>query len=425
MGIEKKAAELAQVIQQQEHVDIITHCDADGITGAAIAKQALDRAGIQNEVRVVRYLNKQVLEETRSFAWLIDLGNGNIRDIKKGQTVITDHHFSNEYYEYSLNPFYFGVDGETQVSGAGLAHMVASHIADIDATLAIIGAIGDLQDVQHRRLVGLNRVLLRNSRIDAKKDLRMYGRNQPLFRMIAYASDPAIPGLFKRDRSAIGFLTHLGIDYKKSWVECTQEERKTLFSALVKILLERGFGYHHAERLFGEVYEMDGEDIRNHATLLNSIGKYGEGESAVAMCIEEKFDGEAIRRKHRNRIRKYIAYAKSRLDGYGELYYFHGGTYIIDTVVGTIAGMLLRDEDFAGPLLAFAENDEGIKVSARAPYPLVQKGLNLSLAMKHTAQMLGGDGGGHRAAAGALIPKGMEEQFLHMFDAEIKNQLTR
>ncbi|HDN50910.1 MAG TPA: DHH family phosphoesterase, partial [Thermoplasmatales archaeon] len=74
MGIEKKAAELAQVIQQQEHVDIITHCDADGITGAAIAKQALDRAGIQNEVRVVRYLNKQVLEETRSFAWLIDLG---------------------------------------------------------------------------------------------------------------------------------------------------------------------------------------------------------------------------------------------------------------------------------------------------------------------------------------------------------------
>jgi RecJ-like exonuclease len=54
----------------------------------------------------------------------------------------------------------------------------------------------------------------------------------------------------------------------------------------------------------------------------------------------------------------------------------------------------------------------------------VEKGLNLSVAMKNAAEMLGGNGGGHRAAAGAIIPKGMEERFLQIFDTEIRNQLT-
>ncbi len=93
-------------------------------------------------------------------------------------------------------------------------------------------------------------------------------------------------------------------------------------------------------------------------------------------------------------------------------------------MVGTVAGMLLREEEIIGPLLAFAENNDGIKVSARASSLLVQNGLNLSTAMKHTAQLLGGDGGGHRAAAGALIPKGREEDFLKLFDTVVKNQLS-
>lgn len=46
------------------------------------------------------------------------------------------------------------------------------------------------------------------------------------------------------------------------------------------------------------------------------------------------------------------------------------------------------------------------------------------MAIKNAAKELGGSGGGHRAAAGAVIPKGMEERFLQLFDAEIRNQLS-
>jgi dTDP-L-rhamnose 4-epimerase len=40
---------------------------------------------------------------------------------------------------------------------------------------------------------------------------------------------------------------------------------------------------------------------------------------------------------------------------------------------------------------------------------IVEKGLNLSLAMKKAALALNGVGGGHNIAAGATIPKGKEE----------------
>ena len=422
MGIKEKAKELASIIEKQEEVSIVAHCDADGITGAAIAKKALDEIGIKNEVKIVRYLNKKILQNLDKFTWLIDLGNGELANIN-GNAIITDHHFSREYHERALNPFYYGIDGEVEVSAAGLAYLIVSNLIDMDASLAIIGAIGDLQDIKFGKLIGINRELLKNSRIEIKADIRIYGREKPLYKMLAYSSDPIIPGIFKKVKNAIGFLKRIGIDYNKSWNKCSKEEKKRILSEIIKILIERGFSYKYVTRIFGEVYEIDGKDVREYATILNSMGKYRNGEEAVKMCIEEKFAADALLERHRKKICSYIEFAKRKLDEYKGIYYFHGGNYILDTVVGTVAGMLLQQEEIPSPLLAFAENDEGIKVSARAPYILVEKGLNLSIAIRNAAEMLGGSGGGHKAAAGAIIPKGMEEKFLQIFDAEIRSQL--
>ena len=65
-----------------------------------------------------------------------------------------------------------------------------------------------------------------------------------------------------------------------------------------------------------------------------------------------------------------------------------------------------------------------IKVSARGTEELIEKGLNLSLAMKKAASELNGIGGGHNIAAGATIPKGKEEEFLDLLEKEIKTQLS-
>jgi RecJ-like exonuclease len=89
--------------------------------------------------------------------------------------------------------------------------------------------------------------------------------------------------------------------------------------------------------------------------------------------------------------------------------------------------MLLNSEEVNSdlPLVGFAELEDGeIKASARATEELVEKGLNLSLAMKKAASALNGIGGGHNIAAGATIPKGKEEEFLNLLEKEIKTQLS-
>jgi len=424
MGIRKRAEYLAGVIEKQEFVHIVTHCDADGIAGGAIAKKMLDEMGIKNDVEILNYLDASIMEGYDAFTWFIDLGNSHAEKMRRKEGIIADHHFSRKECRYSLNPFIYGIDGEVEISASGLVHLIASNAIDLETSLALIGAIGDLQDVKHGKFVGMNREFLKNSGVNVKKDFRAYGHNKPLFRMLAYCSDPPLPGIFRRERNAIGFLRSINIDYRKTWNQCSSEEKKRIFSSLVKMMLERGFGYDAISRLFGEVYEMDGHDLREYAAILNSLGKYGEGIKAIEMCIMGKFDGKEILEKHRKKISRYLKYARERMDQHNSIYYFHGDGYIIDTVLGTIAGMILREGEISQPIVAFAENERGIKVSARAPRKLVDKGLNLSIAVNRSAEMLGGSGGGHRAAAGAIIPRGKETEFLQMLDIEIRRQLT-
>lgn len=423
MGIKEKAKELAKVILEQDKVCIITHCDADGITGAAIAKKFLERAGIKYELQVVKYLDLSFLNKN-GFFWFIDLGNGAIEEIIKREIncVITDHHYANSHYEFSLNPFNFGIDGETHVSASALVYLVAKEYYR-NADLAIVGAIGDLQDLKYSKLVGINREILMESNIKVKKDIRIYGRDRPLFQMLAYATNPFIPGLFKKERNAIAFLKEIGVDYKKKWMECSKEEKRGILSAVIKRLLDCGFSYNYISRIFGEVYELDGNDVRKFSTLLNSMAKYGYGKEAIEACFNKNFQ-EKLLEIHKKRLKNYMEFAKRRLEEYNTFFFFHAGSYISDTMLGTVAGMLLKEEDFPSPIIAFTENEKGIKVSARAPYSLANKGLNLSTAIKKIASKLGGEGGGHRCAAGAIIPKGKEKDFLRFFDAELKYQLT-
>jgi RecJ-like exonuclease len=74
-------------------------------------------------------------------------------------------------------------------------------------------------------------------------------------------------------------------------------------------------------------------------------------------------------------------------------------------------------------ILAFANDDEGVKVSARGTPGLVRQGLDLSAVMGEAAPAVGGEGGGHDVAAGATIPAGTEEPFVERADAVIGEQL--
>ena len=236
----------------------------------------------------------------------------------------------------------------------------------------------------------------------------------------------------------------LGIPLKdgdrwRRWIDLTKEEKRKILSAITKMLLQKGFGNALAKRLIGEVYILTQEDqgtelhdAKEFATLLNSTARYGKPEVGLRVCMQDRDEAlkeaRSLLKSHRHNLIEGIQFAKDEGIIRGKYFqYFHAGEGIRDTIVGIITGMLLNEEETTAdlPMIGFAATEDGrIKVSARGTKRLVNKGLNLSAALKKAAEKVGGIGGGHDIAAGATIPKGEEERFLEILENELKNQLS-
>ncbi len=454
----KRAKEIAKIIKNSNEVHIVTHIDADGITAGAIAKQTITRLGKQVSIDFVKQLDNVVIERLKNknheLVWFTDLGSileGNHADINK---VITDHHScsNKSNASYHLNPHLFGLDGSYQISGAGVTYLVSKSInkENIDlSALALVGAVGDLQDRKFCRLEGFNRAILKDAEeikvVKSKLDINYFGREtRPLFKMIQYASDPIIPGISGRESTSLNFLQNLGIRLKdgdnwRHWIHLCKDERRLIISEITKLLLEKGFGHKTAKRLIGEIYELINEsietelhDAKEFATLLNSTARYGQCEVGLQVCLGNRDvwlkKALSLLQGHRQNLVEGLQFVKEEgIEKRQYLQFFHAKSGIRDTIVGIVTNMLLNSEEITSdlPLVGFANKDESeVKVSARGTQALIEKGLNLSQAMKKSAELINGIGGGHNIAAGATIPKGKEEEFLTLLEKEIKFQLS-
>src|SRR2546425_11667485 len=78
--MEAVAQEIAERLRPAPFVRIVTHIDTDGITGGAIASEALDRASISHEVAFVKKLDEAVITDLKRQGeppgWFIDLRAG-------------------------------------------------------------------------------------------------------------------------------------------------------------------------------------------------------------------------------------------------------------------------------------------------------------------------------------------------------------
>lgn len=453
----KRAEKLGEIVKNSKEIHIVTHIDADGITAGSVAYQTLKRLGKEYSIEFVKQLDEEVLgrlkDANHELVWFTDLGSSfsdTYADIKK---VITDHHACPEQSDlaFHLNPHLFGLDGSYEVSGAGVTYLVSRAIdkKNMDlASLAIVGACGDLQDRRFLKLSGTNRDILSDGEkvgnIKSKIDIRFFGREtRPVQKMLQYASDPIIPGLTGRESACISFLQELGItmqdgDELRRWVDLSKDERRLIISDIAQLLLTKGFGHKTTRRIIGEVYVLTKEkegtevhDAKEFATLLNSTARYGKCDVGLEVCLGDRDKWLEKARNlllgHRANLVEGLQFAREEgITKREHLQFFHAGSGIRDTIVGIVANMLLNSEEVSGdlPLIGFAnKGDQEIKVSARATQELVERGLNLSLAMKKAAGTFDGVGGGHNIAAGATIPKGKEEEFLDVLGKEIKSQL--
>lgn len=452
----------ASVLRKADSIKVITHIDADGISSGGIAATTLERLGkdytMVFEKKIAEDTIDAINSSTEDVVWICDLGSAYLSEFKRSGVIVTDHHvpdikwrsrqtFIDDFHEiHHLNPHTYGVSGSYEICGAGMTYLLSKTVdpKNIDlAFLAIVGAVGDLQDNRESRLVSYNRLILKEAEstgdVLAEEDIRFFGRDyRPLIQFLQYSNDPEIPGISDNNSGCHTFFSELGIPLKengvpRTWGDLTPEERGSSSKRLLSLVEDD----EKKKRLFGEIYTITRfdtqtglRDAKEFATVLNSCGRYDDAVTGLRICLGDLTaleDAEKNRTDHRKNISSALSYIKENrlLRERRFVQYFDAGPEIRETVVGIVAGILLNSGDARRelPIFAFAEADDGIKVSARANRNLTDRGLDLSFIMKTASEMVGGYGGGHKVAAGATIPEGKEEEFLDIVEDLVSSQI--
>jgi RecJ-like exonuclease len=424
------------------------------LTSAAIICTALKRAGIEYNVRFVKQLDETIIKEIADthpeIVIFTDLGSGMLDSINRYgiHAVISDHHQPQGAGNFHLNPHLFGINGSSQLSGSGTTYIIANQMGDNHdlAGLAIVGAVGDMQHLKTGKLTGINNIILNegstNGVVGSEKDLTLFGKQtRPVFKLLQFASDPYLPGLTGDEDACIQFLAGIGIRFSgderwRRWIDLKAQEKQKIVSALVQHCVQAGVPSYKVERMIGEVYilfnEKEGQEMRDaseFSTLLNATARYNHADVGLAVCMGDR--GEAydhaktLLYEHRQNLVRGLSFVKENgITEMEHLQYFDAGNNIKETIVGIIAGMSTTSIGNRNkPIIAFADTDTGVKVSARGNQDLISRGLNLSKALADASSHVGGAGGGHDIAAGATIPSSSKQEFVIKLNSIIGQQI--
>ena len=496
-ALRERARACAERLREADQVLAVSHIDADGLTSGAIASSMLERAGIDHEIVFEKQLDADAIAAIAATDYdtvlFTDFGSGQLDVIAAHEErgdftpIIADHHQPatdddaaddaaatgtptvDPETEFHLNPLLFGLDGASELSGAGTTYCLAralEHACGDDhpdnrdlAALAVVGAVGDMQANASGQLVGANRRLVEEGTeagvLEEGTDLAIYGtQTRPLPKLLEYAGDTPIPGITGDQAGAIRFLESTGVDLKdetgdwRRWVHLTAAEKQTVASALVQRAVKRGVPAVRVNELVGTTYlltdEVEGTELRDaseFSTLLNATARYERADVGLAVCLgdrEEAFDrARKLLANHRRNLSEGIRLVEQEgVEKADHIQWFDAGDRIRETIVGIVAGMAMGADgiDRDRPIIAFAtktedgtgnelETPDEVKVSARATPALVRRGVDLSVVMRDASREAGGDGGGHDIAAGATIPLGGEDAFIAAADRITGEQL--
>ena len=464
----KAATMILEYAERGERIWVESHLDADGISAASIIGKALCRLEANFRIRIERWFDEKIVDELASekpgLIIFTDMGSGylDILDAKlsKRDLVILDHHQpAREKVPESfvqVNPHLQGIDGSRDLSGAGTAYLVAKKLdeSNIDlAHLAVIGALGDIQDkYEQRSLGGVNKLVVDDAvgsgHLQVETDLLFFGREtRPIHKALAYTTDPYIPGISGNQDKALALITSLDIKIKEEekWRalrDLSQDEKKRLFSALAEILASGGLDSDVTMKLIGTVYTLKLEepwtlmkDAREFSLLLNATGRMGRPSLGIAVCVGDR--GKMLEKantsleEYRRNIMTYLNWLgdnPERIEELDNIYVLHGENSIDEKMISAISTILSTNmPKREKPVIGYSVvPDEGvIKISARANEFLIRKGLDLGEIMSKAAEKTMGKGGGHDIAAGGQVPYEKKKEFIRLADNLVRDSLRK
>ena len=445
----KKATDEFKKIDKNETIRLVSHLDADGVSACSIMVRLLNNYNMKYSVSIVQQLTKDVLDglglEPYNYFVFTDIGSNSLADIRQvlnGKKVfILDHHTPEKAEKTEdivlVNPHLVGIDGGKEISGAGVVYLFASMLdkkIESMAYVAVIGAMGDIQE--ENGFLKLNNEILdvavNNGKIKIIKGLRIFGaQTKPLHKVLEYSTDPYIPDVTGSESGAIQFLQQIGINPKngngwKKIVHLNEEEIKKLVTGVIMKRLNKE---DRAEDVLGNVYILKEEikesptrDVKEFATLLNACGRLGKASLGIGTCLgDAKMKKRAIASlsEYKREIVKSLRWFEENKESE---FVFNGEGFVIinaqdrvmPTIIGTLASILSKSNGFkAGTfIMSMAQLYDGnTKVSLRL------SGRNNDVDLKMVVEevikgMEGCEAGGHKNAAGAILPTEKEDEMV-------------
>lgn len=473
-------------------IQIYTHLDADGLSSGAILGKMLYRENIPFQITILRQLEKREIEKIsnkvedyNNYLIFSDFGSGQYQELQSelihnknfNNFLILDHHIPQNVSskedinliaeihestkEWHINPYFFGINGSSEISGAGISYYFAKCVnpENIDLSpLALIGAVGDVQNQGlNKSFLGVNKLILEDA-INSKKiqvvnDLN-FSTLKPLNEAIAYSKEIKLPGLSKDVNRTLIFLKSKGIlmensDGKvKTLNELDQDEKQKISSAIIEYasikldlepakIIKRLIVNRYL--LINEVVGSEIQDINEFSRLLNACGRTHNASLGIAIAMGDRKDiyqqSKEVIKSYRKSLVESLSWIENneKIQQKDSIQYFLGEEVIPESIIGTITSILIFDHgkgvDILKPIFGLAKriDEEVYKVSGRAHEKIVNQGVNLSEVIREASTLSNIDslGGGHPPAAGTKIPIDKLDLFLENCNKIVRNQLQK
>ena len=392
MSLEEAAAKIASYLRSKDYVEVYSHHDADGIAAAAILTVALRRADIAFRLRFLPHLNKDDVERPE-LSVLCDLG-ASVPDFPES-IVIIDHHVPYAAVPFHINPRLEGIDGESELSAAGCAYLVANALGDNRdlAGLVMVGIIGDSQ-----KLSGMNQKIIGDA----------VGNN-----LIEVGKGVLLPGRTTKEQIASAVLPYLGnLSGDEETAEkiaslCMNTASDEAYTALLlsEIIVRSDASYHDLMSMYGESWKLLREAVQDAyamTAVIDACGKAGRPDLGYAVAAGDMTQADAAW-ETANAFRRKIIASAAAAEAVAE------NVWLSDSVetASDVADIFVRSKQM--PVVVLARGTEYLKVSARAP---ADSSVDFEQMMKTSAEKFGGAGGGHKTRAGGELPLACESAFI-------------
>jgi single-stranded-DNA-specific exonuclease len=418
-------------------IRVVSHFDTDGITSAAIFSRVLARWGKNFSMQIVKSLDEDFVRSLPEDKVLIflDLASGSLDYLKdkKTEVFVFDHHeIVQEVPEnvHMVNPAY---EKEESLCSAAICYLFARELSlenkDL-ANLAVVGTVGDLLD---RHIGKVFSSILDDAETIVKKGILLYPSTRPLDKALEYSSNPYIPGVSGSRQGALELLRDAGIESDKGKFKALYELSDEEMSKLITAILLKSKGKTKEEGLVGNLFLVKFfnklEDARELSASINACSRMGFPEVALGFCLGNKAykeEAEKVYITYKQSLvaaLKYVSETDEKVEG-NDYMIINARDRIKDTIIGTVASILSHSPLYKEGLVivALSYNEDKIKVSARLAG---RQGRNVRDVLHKVVVPLGGEVGGHPNAAGCMISKEKEEEFIGELKKVLDVQVER